>query len=1497
MVSALSNKSQTLYDARVEYSEQAARKIREAVPKKQYILSGSLKEYAKRGPNENQWVQRYCNLIVAKAGLKPLIETADEELTAIGTQWWAEKHMLDHLGEQLDGFTTLRTIPDACRLLYERIDMEAALAEAHRHSGVKQSNAELRSYREEKQDCQASLQRLQSQLDALSNPPAASERSRTKDKKSHRSEAPSRSELHRQKKSLRTRIEARQSDIAALDNMLAEAQRKLDGQYAALAPQQLELATLIGALAAAGMADEEQTAITALLRQLDDYTERHDKTTSLLDHGNMPPFIQPAGEIVFSAGPHSAQQLRDLLDHVSDELRDAKELLETELDRLNLHVKDGSEQRRERIAPRRSHYRQEQLNSSYARTDLHQRLLEGQDDASDLPGALRFSRVAASLPAPEESDEELLPEAEHGHENANEQGTEKGKEKESTLPLPAPALLHPRKEDDESSQDEGHDGLDDGRAPRLLTAPAPAMSDALVPFADAARLTVSAPQALRKPDPSVAGVIQVMDVATVAPPPNRLPAVETISVQPASIMSGMRLALMAPPAPERAPEPVAAAATVVLTTRRDDRAKAPSGSASRTSGKTKPSVEASKKDGKKDSSRAVEKVSKSSSSAEPAKAAAPLTAAEPQAASTSVLLLPEPEERPGVYHFGSADLDWDWQELTVEFRVPAPMPQAPQDAIELATLRDNGRQRTISDTAYEEPEAITAPTPAVTAEQASSSYGFTAQELREQGRSATLPDLRTPAADTAADTGADAPPPQRRATAPQTKDEKTHASASAGAQAAPQAQATSAQSPQAGAQAMPPPPLYYAVPVQVPVTVPVAVPVAVPAYVLPPDPRVPWWATGTIDALPPTMRFALMQAAMRNEYCTSVWHMDMSYPSSGKVKLYYVVRDNIPSTSSFQLSPPGTPNPIVYTVHPGNPYCHVMEILPPRPVYAAAPEYQHAPPPQPQPRRMPSARTADAGMSGGLFANPSTDPRSPRYVDPRRTGAFKTEPAPEPVRRPRVRVDPPSFNTRPAEARTDERAGPSSRHSRSHRYGREPARTDTSTKAKTRTSGTSGRKTREAPTPDEFWEEQARHRSHTSRSKHSRHDRHEKEQKQDRRERRTHRDSARQPQAAYQADVRASQMEVEEEPIIIEIAAIDVGSHAPLQVLGTALPKEARARALKEELELRADEGLPPPRHPEREVRLSDEQVNNAIDKMLNDPRDLNNPEFKDAKPSLARAEAIVNALREMGFDLGRLNDLHVDLGYLWNKGERDTRRAELGLASDISKVEPPPAFAAAFAALCDRLMENERKANAQQYDKMTPQAREAALAAKRAEFEAADHAAYMDYLRQRYAKVFSFAMDHPMLKAMWTRVRHKLSAKVNELAAAAVTGSAAFQAYDQAQRQRLQHHLSLQKNGLSEAGIDKDPGFRKVFDERLEQKLHALAQSEPEKMSTPEKRQAQRSNLSNMLLGSEGLALHEQYLLESEFGAVLGPVKQQLAANTWASVMHRLASDIEVSP
>ncbi|BEV15758.1 hypothetical protein HBDW_25460 [Herbaspirillum sp. DW155] len=111
-VSALSNKSPTLYDAWVEYSEQTARKIRETVPKKQYILRGSLKEYAKRGPTENQWVERYCNLIVAKAGLKPLIETAGKELASIGIQWWTEQRMLDHIGEQPGGFTTLRAIPD-----------------------------------------------------------------------------------------------------------------------------------------------------------------------------------------------------------------------------------------------------------------------------------------------------------------------------------------------------------------------------------------------------------------------------------------------------------------------------------------------------------------------------------------------------------------------------------------------------------------------------------------------------------------------------------------------------------------------------------------------------------------------------------------------------------------------------------------------------------------------------------------------------------------------------------------------------------------------------------------------------------------------------------------------------------------------------------------------------------------------------------------------------------------------------------------------------------------------------------------------------------------------------------------------------------------------------------------------------------------------------------------------------------------------------------------
>ncbi len=1493
MVSTLSNKPQALYDARVEYTQHAAQKIRENVPKHLYVYTGSLRAYAKQGPNEAQWVRSFCNLKVAKAGLESLIESADEELGAIRAQWHHEQHMLDHIGEQLDGFATLRTVPEACRLLYERIDLEAELTEASQNSGIKESHADLRSYREEKQECQDTLERLQSQLDALSNPPATSEKSRSKDKKSQRDTPPSRSELHKQKKALRLKIAAKQSDLATLDNMLAEARDKLDGQIAALAPQQLELATLIGTLVAAGVPPEEQKAITDLLRQLDDYTDRHDKTTSLLDHGNMAPFLQSTGEVVLSAGPHSAQQLTVLLKQVRKTLSYTKGVLDDELARYRLKdIKDGSEYRSERIAPQRAHYQQEQLLYSYAHTDLPGLLTSAREDAAALPGALRFSRVAASLPTPEQTITD--PQAEPG----------KGKEVATSRPRsasPQSRMLHQSEQSSESeeseieeSEESGSDESDNdfdirdepdvGRVPSSLPALGPATSNALVPLADAVRPTGASSQALVPLARPVPRAAESIELPAPAVPGTLLPAADTAFFSNGSIMAGTRLALMAPPpALERMPEPVEVPASGTVVVRRNDNAKALSASASRTSSKTKPSVNPSRRT----SSATQEKISKSSKAAPAsAKASASSVPSPPP-------LLPEPNERRGAYHFGSADLDWDWQEMKVEFRVPAPLPQAPEDAIDLAAVRKDGRLLMISDTAYEEPEVAAPPaplhsssdgsaadtlqvqeTPPARAAQTSSSYGFTARELHQQGRSATMPDHRSPAPDAA--------PLPRRATAPQTSDNKARASASADTAQpgqAPKAAPKAQPAPTAGPHEQPGPqaPIFYAVPVPVPV----------PTFVLPPDPRIPWCASAPFYSLPAAMRDELMLAAMRNEYCTTVWHPDMNNPVFGMLKLYYVVRDNIPATSAFPLSPAGTPNPIFYTVHPGNPFCHVMEILPLRSVNAPPPGFRQAPPPV-SPTWMPSARMPSSRQPGGPFAHPSTDRRSPRFVDPDRVGIFDQEPAPEPVRRPRVWVDSPSFDDSHVEAPTEQSQGGSSRRPRcSHRYGREQAEAS----ARTGTSGTSGRRKKQAPSPEEFWDEQARHRSHHSKRKRPRRDKHEKHDRPTRHDRPS---GSRQPEPTFQEDMPLAQ--AEENDIIIDIAPLDMGVHAPVQVLGTTLPQEARARALKAELDRLAYERQPIPRHPERDVPLTDEQVNKEIDAMLNDPGELNKPEFKDAKPTLSRAEAIVNELRNKGFDLGRLNDLHVDLGYMWNNGEADTRRVELGKAFTISKVEPPPAFAAAFSALCDKLLENEVRINARLYDKMAPAERDAALAAKRAEFEGADKAPYMDYLRQRYARVFSFEMTNPMLKAMWTRVRHKLSAKINELAAAAVTDSATFQSYDQARRQRLQQHLALQKNGLSEDGIDKDPGFRKLFDERLEQKLRALSESEPDKMSTPEKRQAQRSNLSKALLGSEGLAMHEQYLLNSEFGTILRPVKQQLAANTWAAVMDRLATEMEAA-
>jgi hypothetical protein len=109
---------------------------------------------------------------------------------------------------------------------------------------------------------------------------------------------------------------------------------------------------------------------------------------------------------------------------------------------------------------------------------------------------------------------------------------------------------------------------------------------------------------------------------------------------------------------------------------------------------------------------------------------------------------------------------------------------------------------------------------------------------------------------------------------------------------------------------------------------------------------------------------------------------------------------------------------------------------------------------------------------------------------------------------------------------------------------------------------------------------------------------------------------------------------------------------------------------------------------------------------------------------------------------------------------------------------------------------------------------------------------------------------------------------------------------YAAAQKQSLLHNLELQTQPLSELNIARVPGFKSVFDARLEEKLGELARQDPAKVATPEMRTAQRDNLRKELLGTEGKALHDDYLDNSEHADVIGPVKTQLAINTWRSAV-----------
>ncbi|MCA1324577.1 hypothetical protein [Herbaspirillum sp. alder98] len=1412
------------------------RKVEDTVGSESYILPKEFTNFRKSGETQEKWVRLYCNLTEAKSGLKILVKSADEEREAVGARWHSERKELKHIGEQLVDFTCLTTIPEACPLLYARVDMEFSLTAARNSDSIKKAKANLRRDLEEKKECQQQLQALQEKLAALASP-GAGEKKRSRD--AHAS-----SDVLKERKKLRAKIADKTSDIATLDKMIGDSEDDVDAEIAALAPQQMELATLIGQLAVVGVPEEEQESITALLRQLDDATDRHDRTTSLLDQANMPPQLKIEndaidGHVNFSAGPHSKQQLKTLLEEVNSQLSHAEKMILAYIDKS--HSKgSGGEIRAGRFMPTWLHYPAERLTYSYAQSERPAPPADGQEDPAALAPEYRFSRLALQLrEAVEETTEDL----------AEEEGEDRAIQEYGTMALPAANI--------DSDHDEDSDGASEDQdaassnSPALISAKPPIHSlpaSGTIPGSGTALDTASDAMALVLRDQEdrtdMTGELVLRDSlesALVAPLID-LPAVEGLRVrllQNTPTVGTARLMLMAPP---QSTAPATQSNAPASTRRTSEK----SGSSKEKSRKTRHmEVRERPKEKSKD------KKTSSSGKAAP-KAAAPL--------------LPEPSTRASTYHFGSDELDWEWKDMKVEFRVPPPATDLPEDGIDIDTLHDRKFLLMISDQAYEEPtppplsssytmgsdELRDKQTPPAQKNSAPDAANATGPQLNEKGRTATMPDMRSREPDSAR--------PRRRSTAPQ-----------AGT---------------SGAGRQPPRPPAHAphtatrqhFRAEIPAYYPAYYPAAYPAFM--PDPSVPWNAIGPITALPAEMRAAIVQAALSNTPWTSVWHADMRPGGNGLLKQYYVVRDYVPTPLHFSIPVAGLSRPYVYSVLPGSPFFHVIEI--PCPQYTPGIPHAYAKPP------LPSARRA----TNGLFTYGSSNPNSPRYIDPNRVngaaqikqespfGVSSNNPnspryfnpnraynatrapkkPPEPVRRPRVYVDP--------EPRYDEAFGNESRYARPTGQPYPSTREDGHREPR---QGKHPGRTQKTPSAQEFWEERARHTRPKPSTRSG-----EKSRTRTSDNNRPGAASATRPTPAA-----ATQETVSVGASDIEVTPIGAGQHAPVEVLGAALENEARIKARDEIVAKMRKNGRPVPRNIEQDVPVPNDELFKHIAKLQDRDDFRTTADYKDAQPSLARGKAIIDGLVAKGFDLAMLNDLHVDLSYWWNSGQG-------------GNIRRPPGFVAPLEALCEKMMEQERRA--EEYRNMPADKREDALAANRESILSNDKDAFSIYMRKKYENVFSFDVDADCIRPMMGRVFNKLNTYLVELAAKQIMNSPAFTAYSDEQRASLHLNLNLQKDGLDEGGVRRVPEFKAIFEKTVEDKLQALARTEPDKVANEAKRQAQRDNLRNSLLGSskEGKQLHEDWLLGSEHGAALRATKNQLAANTWASTIAKLSTDIK---
>lgn len=1180
------------------YVQSAQRKAGRNLPNSTYILPGSFKSYRSRGENEAMWVRRYCNLTDAKVGLKAISEYADEDLKAMRGEWWQQHHSLNDIEAQLDAHASMAAAPQTLPLLYERIDVEAALTRARKASGIKKSNADLFSYQEEKADSEKELLRLQGKLDDLKD------KSKSRDKRTghHTSSGDqrSRTDIRKEKKLLRARISNKQSDITALQESIDETQRTLATQTAALVPEQKALAALIDKIADAGVSQQEQAAIMALLRQLDEVIDSHDRTNFLLEQGNIEPYYQADGQIVLPVGPHSKAQLRSLLNEVREVLAETEREIATQVKALKLDRKsDGSEWRSVRFNPQRVWINPELRSGNHAAGRLAALPApESQGDRQIADAnklARRFSRERAQPSVPPDTGDSAQKKILVADVAVD------GQKGVGPIVVDLPELANASVL---SVVDKGKAGID--ASPLLASASqSGAMSAGMAVTAKGLQGSFDVRDVHGAPAQTDAGNnSSEIERSEHHDDPDADSGVSENKSGPeqASSRSG------------KTPEREVSSPVIVNMTSRPSQALVP---VTRQADVINV-IDALDLPGVKNAVRStmpttpivIATPTEDASHVETIVRQLPAV----QEAADEDQTLPESTRSPSGYHYRAEDVDPSWHGWHKEYLVRPPEAQL-ADVTASVTEGSGSGPRLLGNTAYQEPQRNASSTTQQATEMSSSSYrldiealrerqaafaaeaaaaekpaaspksssfyGFTAEQLQTEGRkananvnvkrSSTMPDAGTGRAQEPKQE-----PPLRRATEPANGTRPPDASSSQQRPRPPRTayrQHVKEEAPTSGT--------------------------GMPQASMPFDWRIPHLWIGNLNTLPLLMQDALIMAVRDQQLWTTIWHPDLTIPGPAPLKLYIVVRDKLPYGQVFTLNP-GSPGPFRFTVQAGMP-CHVLEVLPP---LIQIPSSQ-----MPYGGPTPNLRPATAAEQGRGFSFYSTDKNSPRYRPPQDTDHTDTFEQEIPKERNRSTANdfeedgdirPKSSGARrPASA---EKPGKSR-----HRYAREE--------------------------PAAGAEEQAK----SSRRKHEKTPRTSK--------------SERPSESARTREVPRDEVDLDVE-IKIEVGSLimrasDGKRLPPIHILGERLVEEARRMYVRNEKA--------------KGIRVSSEQAGQLpeseflalMENVIENPQGLDAKELKRLRPTMDNAKGIIDALRDGGLDLRMLKELQEDLGYPWKKNPR----------------------------------------------------------------------------------------------------------------------------------------------------------------------------------------------------------------------------------------------------